>query len=107
MLELSSAPAGISDADWLSTPTGFREFVGQVQALQMENERLRHQFTALATELAGLRVRLERNSRNSSKPLSSGGQQKFLEIKGIEPTNNAAVDAVFSAGVRALRHSVI
>ncbi|WP_259719747.1 transposase [Synechococcus sp. CS-1328] len=35
------------------------------------------------------------------------GLWTFLEIEGIEPTNNAAVDEVFSAGVRALRHSVI
>jgi len=31
----------------------------------------------------------------------------FLQIQGIVPTNNAAVDVVFSAGVRALRQSVI
>jgi hypothetical protein len=31
----------------------------------------------------------------------------FLEKEGIEPTNNAAVDEVFSVGVRALRQSVI
>ncbi|MCP9899394.1 transposase [Cyanobium sp. Cruz CV13-4-11] len=31
----------------------------------------------------------------------------FLEIQGVEPTNNVAVDRVFSAGVRALRQSVI
>jgi hypothetical protein len=31
----------------------------------------------------------------------------FLETRGIEPTNNAAVDEVFSAGLRALRQSVI
>ncbi|MCP9899416.1 transposase [Cyanobium sp. Cruz CV13-4-11] len=31
----------------------------------------------------------------------------FLETHGVEPTNNAAVDEVFSAGVRALRQSVI
>lgn len=37
----------------------------------------------------------------------SGGLWTFLEIEGIEPTNNAAVDAVFSVGVRALRQSVI
>jgi transposase len=35
------------------------------------------------------------------------GLWTFLEVEGIEPTNNAAVDEVFSAGVRALRHSVI
>ena len=31
----------------------------------------------------------------------------FLEHPGIEPTNNAAEDEVFSAGVRALRPAVI
>jgi len=31
----------------------------------------------------------------------------FLEIQGIEPINNAAVESVFSVGVRALRQSVI
>jgi hypothetical protein len=35
------------------------------------------------------------------------GLWTFLEIEGIEPTNNAAVDEVFSAGVHALRQSVI
>ena len=71
---MSSAPAGISEADWLATPASVRELVGQVQALQLENEQLRQQLTFLATELAGLRERLERNSLNSSKPPSSDGQ---------------------------------
>lgn len=31
----------------------------------------------------------------------------FLETRGIEPTNNAAVEEVFSVGVRALRQSEI
>ncbi len=35
------------------------------------------------------------------------GLWTFLEVEGIEPTNNAAVDEVFSAGLRALRQSVI
>jgi hypothetical protein len=35
------------------------------------------------------------------------GLWTFLEIKGIEPTNNAALNEVFSVGVRALRPSVI
>ena len=35
------------------------------------------------------------------------GLWTFLEIEGVEPTNNSSVDAVFSAGVRALRQSVI
>jgi transposase len=37
----------------------------------------------------------------------AGGLWTFLKSKGIEPTNNAAVDEVFSAGVRALRQSLI
>ena len=37
----------------------------------------------------------------------SDGLWIFLEIEGIEPTNNTAVDAVFSVGVRALHQSVI
>ena len=43
---------------------------------------------------------------NKLLPMADG-LWTFLTIKGIEPTNNAAVDNVFSAGVRALRRSVI
>ncbi|MCP9821038.1 hypothetical protein KBZ18_16325 [Synechococcus sp. Cruz-9H2] len=35
------------------------------------------------------------------------GLWTFLEIEGVDPTNNAALDEFFSAGVRALRPSVI
>ncbi len=42
--------------------------------LRLENEQLRAQLTALATELASLRERIGRTSRNSSKPPSSDGQ---------------------------------
>jgi transposase len=41
--------------------------------LRQENEQLRAQLTALATELASLRERIGRTSRNSSKPPSSDG----------------------------------
>jgi transposase len=44
-----------------------------MQALRQENEKLRVQLTALATELASLRERIGRSSRNSSKPPSSDG----------------------------------
>ena len=37
----------------------------------------------------------------------AGGLWTFLGNKWIEPTNNAAVDEVFSVGVHALRQSVI
>ena len=36
-----------------------------------------------------------------------GGLWTFLEIEGIESTNNDTLDKVFSVGVRALRQSVI
>jgi transposase len=52
---------------------GFLEVLGQLQRQQQENEQLRVQLTALATELASLRERIGRNSRNSSKPPSSDG----------------------------------
>ena len=70
---MSTPPAGVSEADWAATPASVREIVGQVQALLEENEQLRAQLTALATELAELRERIGRSSRNSSKPPSSDG----------------------------------
>jgi hypothetical protein len=63
LLEMDAPPAGISDADWLSWPAGARALI-LVQ--QEENEQLRSQLTALATELASLRERIGRSSRNSS-----------------------------------------
>ncbi|WP_158218637.1 IS66 family transposase [Synechococcus sp. 1G10] len=54
----------------MSWPAGARELV-LVQ--QQEIEELRAQLTALATELASLRERIGRTSRNSSKPPSSDG----------------------------------
>jgi transposase len=71
---MSTPPAGISEADWLATPASVRELVDQLQSLQEENDQLRLQLTALASELADLRERIGRNSRNSSKPPSSDGQ---------------------------------
>jgi len=62
---MGSAPAGISEADWSATPAAVRAFI-LVQ--QQEIEQLRLQLSALATELAGLRERIGRSSRNSSKP---------------------------------------
>ncbi len=70
---MSTPPAGVSEADWAATPASVREIVGQVQALREENVQLRAQLTALATELAELRERIGRSSRNSSKPPSSDG----------------------------------
>jgi hypothetical protein len=45
----------------------------ELVALQKDNEQLRSQLTALATERASLRERIGRSSRNSSKPPSSDG----------------------------------
>ena len=67
---MGAPPAGISDADWLATPVAVRSLI-LVQ--QEEIEQLRAQLTALATELASLRERIGRSSRNSSKPPSNDG----------------------------------
>jgi len=74
---MSSPPDGISEADWLATPASVRTLIlvqqREIQALRQENDELRSQLTALATELASLRERIGRSSRNSSKPPSSDG----------------------------------
>ena len=61
---MSTPPAGIPEADWLATPAGVRTLIlvqqQEIQALRQENDELRSQLTALASELA--------SSRNSSKP---------------------------------------
>ena len=60
---MSTPPAGISEADWLTTPTAVRSLI---LAHLQENEHLRSQLTALASELAQLQERIGRSSRNSS-----------------------------------------
>jgi transposase len=74
---MTTPPAGISEADWAATPVGVRagflEVLAQLQRQHQENDQLRAQLTALATEVANLRERIGRNSRNSSKPPSSDG----------------------------------
>jgi transposase len=74
----TTPPAGIPDADWLALPAIARALIlaqqVEIKMLRKENEQLRHQLTALATELAELRERIGRNSRNSSNPPSSDGQ---------------------------------
>jgi len=82
---MTSQPSGISEADWLSWPAGARGFIlaqqqeiraqrEDLQVLRQGNEQMRQQLTALAAELASLRERIGRNSRNSSKPPSSDRQ---------------------------------
>ena len=74
---MSSPPDGIPESDWLATPASVRTLIlvqqQEIQALRQENDELRSQLTALATELASLRERIGRSSRNSSKPPSSDG----------------------------------
>ena len=68
-------PNGIPGADWLATSASVRTLIltqqQEIQALRLENDELRCQLTALTTELASLRERIESSSRNSSKPPSS------------------------------------
>jgi transposase len=67
---MQATPAGLSAADWLATPSSVRDLVtGQQEQILL----LQHQQTTLAAELAGLRERIGRSSRNSSKPPSSDG----------------------------------
>ena len=74
---MGAPPTGISEADWSATQVGdragFLELLQHGQEQQEEIEQLRAQLTALATDLASLRERIGRSSRNSSKPPSSDG----------------------------------
>ena len=74
---MSAFPAGIPDVDWLETPASVRALIiaqqQEIPALRQENDELRVQLTALASELAQQRERVNRSSRNSSKPPSSDG----------------------------------
>jgi hypothetical protein len=67
---MSTPPAGIPEAVWLSWPAAVRELIlaqqREIQAHRQENDELRLQLTALARELAQLRERIGRSSRNSS-----------------------------------------
>jgi chromosome segregation ATPase len=60
---MGTPPPGISEADWAATPVGVRagflELVQYCQEQQEEIEQLRAQLTALATELASLRERIQ------------------------------------------------
>ena len=67
---MSTPPSGISEAAWVSWPAGAKELI---LSQQEEIEELRVKLTTLATELASLRERISRSSRNSSKPPSSDG----------------------------------
>jgi hypothetical protein len=82
---MTASPVGITVADWLSWPADSIPFLlAQQQEIRnqreqredllvprQENAQSWQQLTALATELASLRVRI---GCNSSKPPSSDGQ---------------------------------
>ena len=74
---MSSPPSRIPEADWLATPASVRTLIfaqpQEIQALRQENDELRSQLIALASERAQLRERIGGSSRNSSKPPSSDG----------------------------------
>ena len=71
---MSTLLVGYTEADWLATPAAVRSFI---LAQQQEIKLMRDQFTTLATtlatELASLRERIGRSSRNSSKAPTSNG----------------------------------
>jgi hypothetical protein len=67
---MTAPPPGISEADWLATPSAVR---GLILAQQEEIQQLRAQVCTMATELASLREQIGRTSRNSSKPPSTNG----------------------------------
>jgi cell division septum initiation protein DivIVA len=91
---MGAPPTGISEADWSATPVGVRagflELLQHGQEQQQEIEQLRAQLTALATELASLRERIGRSSRNSSKPPSSDGPGFSLQ-SGVKAVAASAV----------------
>lgn len=63
-------PTGLSQTHWLSWPSAVR---GLILSQQVTIEELRSRLIAQATELAGLRERIGRSSRHSSKHPSSEG----------------------------------
>jgi len=67
---MSTPLAGIPEADWLSRPPEAKQLI---LAQQQENDEFPSKLSALASELASLRERIGRSSRNSSKPPSSDG----------------------------------
>ncbi len=78
---MGAPPAGISEADWLTTPPTIR---ASILSHQLERHKLSNHLTALATELASITPRcstklaslrewIGRSSCNSSKPPSSHG----------------------------------
>ena len=100
---MGTDPAGISDADWLAWPADAREIIldqqRELRAQQEEIDQLRAQLTALATELAGLRERIGRNSRNSSKPPSSDGLGHRCAEDLRSTSSPPAAKAVAASGV--------
>ena len=105
---MSTTSAGIPEADWSSWPAGARQLIlaqqKEIQAFRQDNDELRVQLTALATELASLRERIGRSSRNSSKPPSSDGPgHRFAEaLRATSRQNVARALAASAAASRAI-----
>jgi hypothetical protein len=103
---MSTPPAGIPEADWMSWPAGARQLIlaqqKEIQALRQDNDELRVQLTALATELSSLRERIGSSSRNSSKPASSDGPgHRFAEA--LRATSHQIAARVVAASAAASR----
>jgi len=85
----SVAAAGMSGTDWLATLAAVRSFIlvqqAEQQAHQQEVVLLLSQPNVLASELAQLRDRIGRSSRNFSKPPSSDGP-------GFKPPEQLSTD---------------
>ena len=74
---MSTPPAVIPAADWLSCPAVARTFI---LTQHQQSEALRSQRTGLASELANQREQIGRSSRNSSKsPFRDGPGFRVLE----------------------------
>jgi len=109
---MSTSPSGIPEADWLATPASDRTLIlpqqQEIQALRQENDELRNQLTALASELSSLRERIGCRSRNSSKPPSSDGpgHRSAEALRATSHRSGARAVAVSAAANRGIQDPV-
>lgn len=68
----------ITQEEWEDTPPAVQRLI---EALWQENQALKEQLVNLQAEVAGLRERVQQNSRNSSKPPSSDPPQKRPSVQ--------------------------
>jgi hypothetical protein len=108
---MTTPTSGILGADSLPTPPRVRSLIlsqqEEIRVLRHENEKMRQQLTALAADLASLRERIGRNSRNSSKP----PLQRRPGLQNAHPAQRQWPQAGWSAGSSRIRagaaHSLI